>query len=84
MMVFYCEQAICFSNDVGVDDMGYYDALVRMFEQALKVVTSMPEAQRESFLDQLEDIRADGQGFGWGVGDDFNALWLQAGLELDE
>jgi len=36
------------------------------------------KAQRESFLDQLEDIRADGQGFGWGVGDDFNALWLQA------
>jgi hypothetical protein len=83
LMGFYCEQALGFSNDVGLDDAGYYDALVRMFEQALKVVMAMPEAQRESFLDQLEDIRADGQGFGWGVGDDFNALWRQAGLEID-
>lgn len=83
LMGFYCEQALGFSNDVGLDDAVYYDALVRMFEQALKVVMAMPEAQRESFLDQLEDIRADGQGFGWGVGDDFNALWRQAGLEID-
>jgi len=84
LMVFFCEQALAFSNDVGVDDEGYYDALVRVFEQVLKLVTSMPEPQRESFLDQLEDIRADGQGLGWGVGDDFNAMWLDAGLELDE
>lgn len=83
LMVFYCEQALGFSNEVGLDDTGFYDALVRMFEQALKVVMAMPEAQREPFLDQLEDIRVDGQGFGWGVGDDFNALWRRAGLEID-
>jgi hypothetical protein len=32
LKVYYCEQAIGFSNGVGLDDEGYYDALVRMFE----------------------------------------------------
>ena len=50
LTVYYCEQAIGFSNGVGVDDEGYYDALVRMFEQALKTVMALPEKRRESFL----------------------------------
>jgi len=83
LMVFFCEQASGFSDDVGLDDDSYYDALVRMFEQALNAAMSLPEPQRESFLDRLEDIRAWGQGMGWGLGEDFNALWLGAGLEID-
>lgn len=84
LMVFYCEQAIGFSSGIGLDDEGYYDAAVRMFEQALKIVISLPEAPRERFLNRMKDVRADGQDIGWGVGDDFNALWQRAGLELDE
>lgn len=83
LMVFYCEQASGFSDDIGLDDAGYYDALVRMFEQALKVTLTLPEAQREPFLDRLEDIRAWGQGMGWGLGDDFNGYWCKAGLEIE-
>jgi hypothetical protein len=30
LAVYYCEQGIGFSNAVGLDDEGYYDALVRM------------------------------------------------------
>lgn len=82
LMVFYCEQAIAFSSDLGLDDEGYYSALVRMFEQALKVVMALPEAQREDFLDSLEDVRSAGQDIGWGVGSDFNQLWRQSGLEI--
>jgi len=83
LTVYYCEQAIGFSNGVGVDDEGYYDALVRMFEQALKTVMALPETRRESFLDRLQDVRASGQGIGWGVGDAFNELWQRAGMEFD-
>lgn len=82
LMVFFCEQASGFSDDVGLDDDSYYDALVLMFEQALNTAMSLPEPQREPFLDRLEDIRAWGQGMGWGLGEDFNALWLGAGLEI--
>lgn len=84
LMVFYCEQATGFCNDVGLDDESYYNALVRMFEQALKVVVGLPDVQREIFLDRLEDVRATGHNLGWGVGDDFDALLRRAGLKFDK
>ncbi len=83
LAVYYCEQAIGFSNAVGLDDEGYYDALVRMFSQALMMVMTLPETGRESFLDRLQDVRASSRGIGWGVEDDFNDLWQRAGLESD-
>ena len=44
LMVFYCECAAGFCNDVGYQDEAYFDALVRMFEQALKTIPSYPPA----------------------------------------
>ncbi|MBL8444649.1 MAG: hypothetical protein JNK52_11445, partial [Zoogloeaceae bacterium] len=43
LMIFYCEQAAGFSDDIGLQDEGYFDALVRMFEQALKTVRLLPD-----------------------------------------
>ena len=77
------EQAIGFSNGVGLDDEGYYDALVRMFEQALKTVMALPETQRESWLERLQAVRTSGRDVGWGVGYAFNDLWQRAGLAFD-
>ena len=34
LMVFCCERAAGFSDDVGLQDEGYFDALVRMFERS--------------------------------------------------
>ena len=48
LAVYYCEQGIGFSNAVGLDDEGYYGALVRMFKQALETVMTLPETRRES------------------------------------
>jgi len=45
LMVFYCERASGFGSDVGLQDQGYFDALVRMFEQALKVLPCLPAAE---------------------------------------
>jgi hypothetical protein len=36
LMVFYCERAAGFSRAVSHDDTAYFDALVRMFQQALE------------------------------------------------
>ena len=83
LTVYYCEKAISFSHEVGLDDGPYYDALVRMFEQALKTVMTLPETWRESFLDRLQDVQASGQGMGWGVEYAFNDLWQRDGLEFD-
>jgi hypothetical protein len=57
---YYCERAISFSNEVGLDDGTYYDALVRMFDQALKAAMALPETRRESLLDRLQAIRTSG------------------------
>jgi hypothetical protein len=37
LMVYYCETAAGFSSDIGLQDEDFFDALVRMFEQALKM-----------------------------------------------
>src|SRR6202162_2666303 len=42
LMVFYCERAAGFSSDIGNQDEGYFDGLVRMFEQALTVTDQLP------------------------------------------
>jgi hypothetical protein len=84
LCVFYCEQAVGFGGDVGLNDGDFYDALVRMFEQALRIVMALPEMDREPFLDRLREVRASGRLIGWGVEGEFNALWQRAGLVVDE
>jgi hypothetical protein len=83
LTVYYCEQAIRFSREVGLDDGAYYDALVRMFEQALKAVMALPKTQRSALLDRLQAVRTLGQSVGWGVGYAFNALWQRVEWQCD-
>jgi hypothetical protein len=47
LSVFYCEQVTIFLGDCGMEDEGYFSALVLMFEQALKWVTALPENQQK-------------------------------------
>jgi hypothetical protein len=83
LTVFYCEEAFCFLAGCGIDDAGFYDALVRMFEQALKYLLVLPKVQQAAYLARLDRVRQLGQNVGWGVGADFDATWLQAGLTPD-
>jgi hypothetical protein len=74
LMVFYCERAVGFCDDIGNDDVNYYSALVRMFEQALAVASTLPASVQESLIDRLDQVRNIGHNFGYGVGEemDFN------------
>jgi hypothetical protein len=74
LMVSYCENAVGFSNDVGYQDEGYFNALVNMFEQALKVIRQLPAGDRDVLIARLERVRAIGHNFGYGVGDDMDSL----------
>lgn len=74
LMVFYCERAAGFSDDVGLQDEGYFDALVWMFGQALKAISALPEAERPALMARLDAVRHTSHHFGYGVGDDMNAL----------
>lgn len=80
LMVFYCERATGFSNDVGMQDEGYFDALVRMFEQALKIIASLADAQRQPLWDRLDAVRRISHNFGYGVGDDMDGLLAEYGI----
>jgi hypothetical protein len=56
-MVFYCERAAGFCNDLGNQDDGYFDALVRMFEQALKVIGQLSAPDRDVLIVRLDRVR---------------------------
>ncbi|MGE3296364.1 MAG: hypothetical protein AB7I68_03335 [Porticoccaceae bacterium] len=81
LMVFYCERAAGFSNDVGLQDEGYFDALVRMFGQALKTIDALPEDGRPALMARLDAVRSIGHNFGHGVGNDLDALLAEYGLD---
>ena len=74
LMVFYCERAAGFSNDVGNQDEGYLYALVHMFEQALKVISQLPAGDRDGLIVRLDRVRAISHNLGYGVGDAMDSL----------
>jgi hypothetical protein len=74
LMVSYCESAVGFSNEVGYQDEGYFNALVNMFEQALKVICQLPATDRDALIVRLERVRTEGHNLGYGVGDDMDSL----------
>ncbi len=74
LMVFYCERAAGFCSDVGYQDDGYFDALVRMFEQALKAIPQVSASDRDALTVRLDRVRVISHNFGYGVGDDMDSL----------
>jgi hypothetical protein len=77
LMVFYCECAAGFCNDVGYQDDSYFDALVRMFEQAVKIIAQLPASDRNPLIARLAKVRTISHNFGYGVGDDMDSLLVQ-------
>ena len=74
LMVFYCERAAGFCSDVAYQDEHYFDALVRMFEQALKAIAQLSTGNRHVLIVRLDKVRAASHNFGYGVGDDMDSL----------
>jgi hypothetical protein len=81
LMVFYCEQAAGFCNDVGMQDESYFDALVRMFDQALKTIAALSIDQRPALWGRLDKVRSISRNFGYGVGDDMDELLAEHGVD---
>jgi hypothetical protein len=81
LMVFFCERASGFSCDVGLDDEAYLSALVRMFEQALKAIATLPETQRPALWTRLQMVRDRSHDIGYGMGEDMDALLTEHGVD---
>lgn len=74
LMVFYCEQAAGYGQDIGYQEEGFFDALVRMFEQALKSANTLPANGKVSLIARLDRVREISHNFGYGVGDAMDYL----------
>jgi hypothetical protein len=74
LMVFYCERAAGFSLDLSHDDAGYFDALVRMFAQALRMIRALPDNVQGALIVRLESVRDISREFGYGVVDELDVL----------
>ena len=77
LLVFYCERAAGFCQDVDHRDTAYLDALVRTFEQALKATGKLTGKAQNGFLTRLERVRNIGHNLECGVGDDMDVLFAE-------
>lgn len=74
LCVFYCERAAGFCDDIAYVDDGYFDALVRMFEQALKSISALPDSEQPALLARLNQVQNISYKFGYGVGEAMESL----------
>jgi hypothetical protein len=80
LMVFFCERAVGFSSEVGLQDERYFDALVRMFDEACKIAGTLPEERRRELWVRLDLVRNLGQRLGYGVGITMDHLLAERGF----
>jgi hypothetical protein len=74
LMVFYCERAAGFCSDIASDDEGFFNALVGMFERALRQANTLPPPGRVGLVNRLDAVRQISHKIGYGVGDDMDFL----------
>jgi len=74
LMVYFCENAAGFSNDVGYQDESYFNALVNMFEQAIRITRQLSAEGRDTLIVRLDRVRTISHNLGYGVGDDMDCL----------
>lgn len=80
LTVFYCESCMNLLAYCGMEDEGYFNALVRMFEQALKAIVALEPDRQISFVERIERVRREGHNLGWAVGDDMDDLVAEYGF----
>ena len=74
LTVFYCESCVSLLDYCGMDDESYFNALVRMFKQALTAAAVLEPTQQDAFVQRLDRVRHEGHNWSWGVGDDMDDL----------
>ena len=74
LMVYFCENAAGFSNDVGYQDEGYFNALVNMFEQAIRITRQLSAEDRDTLIVRLDRVRTISHNLGYGVGDAMDSM----------
>lgn len=79
--MFYCEACADLLRYCGMDDEGYFNAMIRIFEQALKAIHHLELGDQASLVERLERVQREGHNWGWGVGDDMDDLMAEYGFD---
>jgi len=81
LSIFYCEEAFCFLESCSMEDETYFAALIRMYGRSLEFLSSLPAAERATYLERLDKLRSRARTVGWGVEEELNGLWYAAALD---
>ena len=81
LSIFYCEEAFCFLESCSLEDETYFAALIRMYGRSLEFLSSLPAAQRATYLERLDKLRSRARNVGRGVEEVLNGLWYAAALD---
>jgi hypothetical protein len=78
LSIFYCEEAFGFLESCSIEDESYFAALIRMYRRSLEFVSSLPPAERTTYLERVDKLRSRARNVGWGVEEELNSLWYAA------
>jgi hypothetical protein len=78
LSIFFCEEAFSFLESCGMENESYFLALIRMYNQALTLVSNLSPDVCIGYVDRLDKLRSRGRHVGWGVEDELNSLWYAA------
>ena len=81
LSIFYCEEAFSLLESCAFEDEHHFLALIRMYDQAAKRVQDLPVAERHGCAKRLENLRSRARTIGWGMDDELNNIWYEAGLD---
>jgi hypothetical protein len=84
LSIFYCEEAFRFLESCGMEDESYFVALIRMYDQSLRVVLDLSSTDRGTYLERLGKLRSRAGYVGWGIQDELNNLWGAAAFDGHE
>src|ERR1700690_225588 len=65
LSIFYCEEAVGFLESCSMEDESYFAALIRMYGRSIEFVSRLPPAERTTYLERLDKLRARGRKVGW-------------------
>jgi hypothetical protein len=80
LSVYFCERGVGFANDVGLQDEGYFAALVRMFEQGVLTARALPQEQRVQLVARLDAVGKQAANLGYGIGDEMDKILAGHGV----
>ena len=81
LSVFFCEEAFSFVESCSFSDERYFVALIRMYDQSVNFVLSLPLAERPAYVERLAKLRSRAKHLGWGVEDELNDRWYAADFD---